>query len=105
MKKEDQHHNSQSDKSKPHTLITNQKQILQEYPDVFEGIGKFNIQVDPIVTPKQTLCRHILIHLKGAFQKEINQMLQAGVLLPVNKATPLINSFILVEKRDNHGES
>ena len=58
-KKEDQHHNSQSNKSKPHTLITNQKQILQEYPDVFEGIGKFpgppyHIQVDPTVTPKQT---------------------------------------------------
>ena len=31
-------------------------------------------------------------------------MLQAGVLLPVNKATPWINSFILIEKRDNHGQ-
>ena len=90
-------------------LITNQKQILQEYPDVFEGIGKFpcppyHIQVNPAVTLKQTPCRPILIHLKDAFQKEINQMLQAGVLLPVNKATPWINSFILVEKRDNHGQ-
>ena len=34
--------------------------------------------------------------------KEINQMLQAGVLLPVTEATPWINSFVLVEKRDNH---
>ena len=107
MKKEGKHHNSQSDKSKPHTLITNPKQILQEYPDVFEGIGKFlgppyHIQVDPTVTPEQTLCRPIPIHLKDAFQKEINQMLQASVLLPVNKATLWINSFILIEKRDNH---
>ena len=30
MKLEDQHYNPQSDKSKPPTLITNQKQILQE---------------------------------------------------------------------------
>ena len=108
-KLEDQHHNPQSDKSKSPTLITNQKQILQEYPDVFEGIGKFlgppyHIQFDPTVTPKQTLCRPILIHLKDAFQKEINQMLQAGVLLPVNEATPWINSFVLIEKRDNHGQ-
>ena len=29
-------------------------------------------------------------------------MLQAGVLLPVTEATPWINSFVLVEKRDNH---
>ena len=31
-------------------------------------------------------------------------MLHAGVLLPVNKATPWINSFVLVEKRSNHGQ-
>ena len=31
-------------------------------------------------------------------------MLHAGVLLPVNKATPWINSFVLVEKRTNQGQ-
>ena len=72
MKLEDQHYNPHSNELKPPTLITNQKQILQEYPDVFEGIGKFpgppyHIQVDP---PKQTLCRPIPIHLKDVFQKK-----------------------------------
>ena len=74
----------------------------------FEGIGRFpgppyHINVDPMVPPKQTPCRPLPIHLKSAFQKEINQMLDAGVLLPVNKATPWINSFVLMEKRTNHG--
>ena len=109
MKLEDQHYNPQNNKSKPPSLITNQKQILQEYPDVFEGIEKFlgppyHIQVDPTVKPKQTPCRPIPIHLKDAFQKEINQMLLASVILPVNEATPWINSFVLIEKRDNHGQ-
>ena len=108
-KTNDQHHNIQGNMSKPPTLITNQEQILQEYPDIFEGIGKFpgppyHIQVDPKVTPKQTPCRPIPIHLKDAFQKEINQMLQAGVLLPVTEATLWINSFVLVEKRGDHGQ-
>ena len=45
-----------------------------EYPDIFEGIGKFpgpsyHIQVDPSVTPKQTPCRPIPIHLQGSFSK------------------------------------
>ena len=31
-------------------------------------------------------------------------MLQAGVLLPVTEATLWINSFVLVEKRGNHGQ-
>ena len=108
-KTNDQCHTIQGNTSKPPTLITTQEQILQEYPDIFEGIGKFpgpqyHIQVDPNVTPKQTPCRPILIHLKDAFQKEISQMLQPGVLLPVTEATLWINSFVLVEKRDNHGQ-
>ena len=105
-----QHHNIQGNTPKPSTLITTQDQILQEYPDVFEGIGKFlgppyHIQVDPKITPKQTPCRPIPIHLKDAFQKEINQMLQASVLLPVTEATPWINSFVLVEKKVTTGKS
>ena len=109
MKTDNQCYNIHSKKSKPPILITTQEQILQEYPNIFEGIGKFpglpyHIQVDAKVTPKQTLCRPILIHLQDVFQKEINQMLQAGVLLSVNEATPWINSFVLVEKKDNHGQ-
>ena len=102
-------HNIQGNTPKPSTLITIQDQILQEYQDVFEGMGRFpvppyHIQVDPKITLKQTLCRSIPIHLKDAFQKEINQMLQASVLLPVTEAMYWINSFVLVEKKGNHGQ-
>ena len=104
----DQHHSTQ------HTillkLITTQSQILQEYPNVFEGIGKFpgppyHIHVDPGVTPKQTPCRPIPIHLKDAFQQEIRKMLQAGILVPVTQATPWINSFVLVKSKDSQGQA
>ena len=59
--KHDPHYNIKGNISKPSTLISTQDQILQEYPDVFEEIGKFlgppyHIQVDPKVTPKQTPC-------------------------------------------------
>ena len=81
---------------------------LHEYPDVFEGIGTFpgpsyHIQIDPSVPPKQMPCRPIIEHLKEAFQQAINKMLQAGVLAPVNEATPQINSFVLVESKDKLG--
>ena len=105
----DPSHNIKGNTSKLSTLITTQDQILQEYPDIFEGIGKFlgppyHIHMDPKITLKQTPWRPLPIHLKNAFQKEINQMLQAGVLLPVTEATPWINSFVLVEKKGNHGQ-
>ena len=37
------------------------------------------------------------MHLKEAFKKEVDKMLQAGVLKSVHQATPWINSFVLVE--------
>ena len=66
-------------------LISTKEQILKYYPDIFEGIGKFlgplyHIQLDPGVPPKQTPCCPIPVHLKEAFQQEVNKMLQVGVL-------------------------
>ena len=105
----DQCHHTQGTTTTMPKLVTTQSQILKEYPDVFKGIGKFpgppyHIHVDPAVTPKWTPCRPIPIHLKDAFQKEISKMLQARILVTVTKATPWINSFILVESRDNQGQ-
>ena len=95
-------------KEKGPKLITSKEMIMCEYPDVFQGIGKFpgpdyHIQLDPRIPPKQTPCQPIPIHLKDQFQQEINKMLQAGVLVPVHEATPWINNFMLVESRDKSG--
>ena len=38
-------------------------------------------------------------------KKEIDKMLQTGVLKPVNQATSWINSFALVEGKDKQGNS
>ena len=86
-------------------LVISREQILESYPDVFEGIGCFpgppyHIQIDQHVTTKQTPCRPILEHLKEAFQQEIDKMLKVGVLRPVHKATPWINSFVFVERKE-----
>ena len=88
--------------------ITSKEQILSKYLDIFKGISRFpslpyHIQVNKNITPKQTPCRPVLIHLKEAFKKEIDKMLQAGVIRPVTEATLWINSFILVEGKDKSG--
>ena len=89
-------------------LITSKEQILANYSDVFDGIGCFpgppyHIQVDPSVTPKQTPCQPIPVHLKDPFKMEIDKLLQVGVLKLVNQVTPWINSFVLVESKDRLG--
>ena len=85
-------------------LVTSKEPILQSYPDVFEGIGCFpgslyHIHIDQSVTPKQTPYRPILVHLKEAFQQEIDKILKVGVLKQVHKATPWVNNFVLVGGR------
>ena len=56
-------------------LVTSQDQIMHQYPDVFEGIGKFpgppyHIHVDPSVTPKQTPVDLYQFILKMLFKKK-----------------------------------
>ena len=89
-------------------LGTSKEQILSSYPDIFEGIGRFpghpyHIQVDPNITLKQMPCRPVPVHLKEAFKKEIDKMLKAGIIKPVQEATPWINSIMLVEGKDKLG--
>ena len=79
--------------SEDNGLITRKEQIMARFPNVFKGIGKFpgkpyKIQLDPNVPPKQTACRPIPIHLKEAVKAEIDKMLKAGVLKPIQEATP-----------------
>ena len=95
-------------KSDLNMVITCKEQILSSYPDIFEGIGRFpgplyHIQVNPNITLKQNPCQPVPIHLKEAFKKEIDKMLQAGIIKLVKEATPWINSFVLVEGKEKLG--
>ena len=86
-------------------IVKSKEQIQEQYPELFKGIGRFpgepyHIHLNPSITPKQTPCRPIPVHLKHTFQQEIEKMLTARVIKPVHEATPWINSFILVASTD-----
>ena len=49
------------------------------------------------MTPVQTWCRPVPVHLKEVFKQEINKILNAGILKPIEKVIPWINSFLLVK--------
>ena len=95
----------QEDTSKKTRIVKKKEQIQEQYPELFKGIGQFpsepyHFHINPSITPKQTPCRPIPVHLKQTFQQEIQKMLTARVIKPVHEATPWINSFILVESID-----
>ena len=42
-------------------------------------------------------CRPVSIHQQDEFKKQLNEMLDAGIIAEVHEATPWINSFAIVE--------
>ena len=60
--------------------------------------------MDPNIPPKQTPVRPVAVHLKEAFQQELDKMLQAGYIKRVHEGTPWINSYVIVEGKDKQGK-
>ena len=92
------------------TIVKSKADIKEHYADVFEGVGCFpgqpyHIQVDPKVPPKQTPVRPVAVHLKEAFKQELDKMLQAGYIKPVHDSTPWINSFVIVKRQGQVGQT
>ena len=82
----------QEDTLKKVRIMKMKEQIQEQYPELFECIGWFlsepyYIDTNPSITPKQTPCRPIPVHLKQTFQQEIEKMLTARVIKHVHEAT------------------
>ena len=57
-------------------LVTSKNEILKAYSDVFDAfLVPHHIHVNLGVTPQQTPCWPIPVHLKESFKKEIDKML------------------------------
>ena len=62
-------------------IIKTKEQIKEQYPELFEGIGRFpgepyHCHTNPSITPKQIPCRSIPVHFKQTFRQEIEKCLQ-----------------------------
>ena len=82
--------------------LTSLDEIKVQYKDIFEGIGTFpgkpyHINIDPSVPPKRLPCQPVPVHQQDEFKKQLDEMLQAGIIAEVHEATPWINSFVIVE--------
>ena len=60
--------------------MKSKEQIQEQYPELYTGIGQFpgepyHIHTNQSITPKQTPCRPIPVHLKQTFRQEIEKCL------------------------------
>ena len=74
-------------------LVTSKDDIIRYFPEILEGLGKFpgepyHINVDPSIPPICLSARPVPVHQQAAFKQQLDDMIQAGVIVPVTEATP-----------------
>ena len=93
---------------KSHTQLT-KEELLSDYQDRFEGLGKFRIKPYHItIEPDAELVIHpprsVSVHLRELYRLEIDNMLELVVITPVDIPTDWVNSIVLSESTNEKGE-
>ena len=76
--------------------------MLQEYADVFKGIGQFpgehTFRLTDNVEPKVYPSRRVPIAMQEKFKAELKRMQDLDVIVPVDERTEFVNPLVIVEK-------
>ena len=76
--------------------------MLQEYADVFKGIGQFpgehTIRLTDNAEPKVYPPRRVPIAMQEKFKAELKCMQDLDVIVPVDEPTEFVNPIVIVEK-------
>ena len=76
--------------------------ILEEYKDVFEGLGElpgeYKITTDESVKPKVHLPRRVPVAVRPRIKEKLDELVQRNVITPVTKPTEWVSSMLAVIK-------
>ena len=80
--------------------------ILDEFPEVFQGLGclsgKYHININPLVLPVVHPPRRVPHSKREPLKKELDRMVEAGILekVPLNEPADWVSSLVCVDKPD-----
>ena len=78
--------------------------ILDEFPEVFEGVGlvegEHDMQVDPSVDPVVHAARRIPLSMLDKVEQELKNMEHAGIITKVDEPSQWVSSMVVVEKKN-----
>lgn len=63
-------------------------------------LGEASLEVDPDVKPKTLPCRKIPLAIKDDVKKELDMLVQRGILVPVTEPTKWVSQMAVVHKRN-----
>ena len=83
-------------------VLLNKDTIIQQYPDVFQGTGKFenkyHLTVDPDAVPVIHPPRPIPIALRNEWKEELDRLHSEGILTEVTEPTPWVSTMVIARK-------
>ena len=84
-------------------ITTKANKLKQQYPDIFEGVGKLknkqiSLDIDPTVKPVAQLYRRIPINLREKVTDKTTELLDLGIIEPVESPAPCVNPVVIVPK-------
>ncbi|GBN77551.1 Retrovirus-related Pol polyprotein from transposon opus [Araneus ventricosus] len=76
---------------------------MDQYSEVFKGLGEFpgkpyHIEIKSEIKPVINAPRRVPQSLHKELEKTLNELVQLGIVSPVNKPTEWVNSLVIVEK-------
>ena len=84
------------------TISPTSNTILEEYKDVFEGLGElpseYKITTDESVKPKVHPPRRVLVAVRPRIKEKLDELVQRNVILPVTEPTEWVSSMLAVIK-------
>ena len=94
------------EQAKETTPIKDKQDLIKQYPECFNGIGKFqgeyHITVDPSVPPVIHPPRRVPVSLKDDIKSELDDMVKNGIItkLEEGEPTPWVNSLVYRRKQN-----
>uniref|UniRef100_A0A1A8L2U7 Gypsy retrotransposon integrase-like protein 1 n=1 Tax=Nothobranchius pienaari TaxID=704102 RepID=A0A1A8L2U7_9TELE len=80
--------------------------VMEEFADVFKGIGKFpgecDLHIDPDATPVVCPPRRIPFTLRERLKQELDDMEKNGIIIKVKEPTEWVNGLVVAEKRNGN---
>jgi hypothetical protein len=78
--------------------------VLCDYAHVFQGLGKFDgmyhIEIDSKVAPVINSPRNVPYTIMAKLKAKLNELVEEGILVPVQEATDWVNSLVVTEKKN-----
>ena len=90
---------------KTHPLPTTKEYKLNEYADVFKGVGTlpggpYHIKLKDSYKPVQHPPRSVPLGMQSAYKAELDRLVKEGIITEVHEHTEWINSIVPVMKED-----